>query len=273
MDLAKPKSQNGSDILVEDGSEAALPAREISMSAEDELKQLRAQLKRADDDFTQFVRVVSHDFTEPLQIVLGYADLLATRYRDQLDGDADRYVVGIQSGAQRIRALIDDLLVYSRLDRKPLRVEKVDSGEIIDDALDVLSERIEREAATIRMDAHTTVVGDANELSRLFRNLIDNAIKFRSADPPEIRILATREQDGWCFCVRDNGIGIDRAEHRRVFEMFQRLHTQAEYPGTGAGLAIGKKIVDRHGGRIWVDSAPGLGSTFYFTIPFGREQL
>jgi chemotaxis family two-component system sensor kinase Cph1 len=237
-----------------------------------ELDTLRAQLQRADEEFTKFVRVVSHDFTEPLQIVLGYADLLATRYGDQLDGDADRYVAGIKTGAQRIRALIDDLLVYSRLDRNPPKIENVDSLEIIDEALDVLAERIEKTAATIRVDAHARIIGDATELARMFRILIDNAIKFRSDEPPEVRVLATREQAGWCFCVRDNGIGIDPAQHKRIFEMFQRLHTQSEYPGTGAGLAIGKKIVDRHGGRIWVDSALGLGSTFYFTIPFGREE-
>jgi chemotaxis family two-component system sensor kinase Cph1 len=249
-------------------SEGGLVRNEPQRSAQEEIEHLRAELQRAQENFNQLLHVASHDFTEPLQVVLGYAELLAKRYGGQLDGDAERYVAGIQVGAQRIRALIDDLLVYSRLERRPPAIEEVDTSEVIDEALDLLAERVHETGATIRVDAPAKIVGDRWDLTRLFGNLIDNAVKFRSDDPPEIRVLATREQDGWCFCVRDNGIGIDPLQHDRVFEMFQRLHTQDEYPGTGAGLAIAKRIVERHQGRIWVESAPRLGSTFYFTIPF-----
>jgi light-regulated signal transduction histidine kinase (bacteriophytochrome) len=226
-------------------------------------------LRRAEEELSQFVYVTSHDFTEPLQIVLSYAELLTARYAGQLDERADSYVTGIRSGAERIRALIDDLLVYSRLERRQPKIEEVDSMEIIEEALDVLAEQIAETGATVRVDAHATIAADREELARVFRCLLENAVKFKSADPPEIRVLAAREEDGWCFCVRDNGIGIDSAQHDRVFEMFQRLHTHDEYPGTGAGLAICKKIVHRHSGRIWVESGIGLGATFYFTIPLG----
>jgi light-regulated signal transduction histidine kinase (bacteriophytochrome) len=242
------------------------------VSARAEIEQLRAQLEHADEDFTQFLYVASHDFAEPLQIVLGYAELLTKRHGDQLGGDADRYVAGIRTGAERIRSLIDDLLSYSRLGRRPPGIEEVECAEIVEEALEAIEERIEETGATVKVDAPTTITGDRSELARLFGNLLDNAIKFSSHDRPEIRVLASREPDGWCFCVRDNGIGIDPAQHKRIFEIFQRLHTREEYPGTGVGLAICKKIVDRHGGRIWVDSAPGLGSTFYFTIPFGEHE-
>lgn len=241
--------------------------------AHSEIERLQGELRRAEEELSQFVYATSHDFTEPLQIVLAYAELLTTRYAGQLDERADSYVAGIRSGAERIRALIDDLLVYSRLERRQPRIEDVDSVEIIEDALDVLAERIAETGATVRIDAHAIVAADPEQLARVFRCLLDNAIKFRSTDPPEIRVLAAREENGWCFCVRDNGIGIDSGQHDRVFEMFQRLHTHDEYPGTGAGLAICKKIVQRHGGRIWVESATGLGATFYFTVPLkGHTQ-
>jgi light-regulated signal transduction histidine kinase (bacteriophytochrome) len=237
-------------------------------SARGEVERLSAELLRTDEDFRQFLYAVSHDFTEPLQVVLGYAELLASRQADQPDESAERFTTGIRTGAQRIRALIDGLLVYSRLERRPFTIEDVDCPEVVAEAIDELSAQIQESGATIKSDVHVTLAADRADLARLFASLLDNAIKFRAADPPEIRVLVTREQNGWCVCIRDNGIGIEPSQHDRIFEMFQRLHTQEEYPGTGAGLAICKKIVDRHGGRIWIDSAPGLGSTFCFTIPF-----
>jgi light-regulated signal transduction histidine kinase (bacteriophytochrome) len=241
-------------------------------SARAQLEQLTAQLQQSEEDLTHFLYVASHDFTEPLQIVLAYAELLGQRYGDQLGADADRFVAGIRTGAERIRLLIDDLCGYSRLGRRPPEIKEVDCAEIVDEALEGVDERIEETGATVKLDVHATIAGDPSELARLFGSLLDNAIKFRSDAPPEIRVLASRERDGWCFCVRDNGIGIDPAQHERIFEIFQRLHTREEYPGTGVGLAICKKIVDRHGGRIWVESAPGLGSTFCFTIPCAEHE-
>jgi len=249
----------------------AAQTKRSGAGADAEIERLQSRLKHAEEELSQFLYVASHDFTEPLQIVLAYAELLTRRRGEQFDESTDRYVAGIRAGAERIRALIDDLLIYSRLERSSPKIERVDSLEIIDEALDVLSERVEAAGATVRVDAHASVQADPEELGRLFRNLLDNSIKFRSVDPPEIRILATREKEGWCFCVRDNGIGIDRDQQDRIFEMFQRLHTQDECPGTGAGLAICKKIVERHGGAMWVESAPGLGATFFFTIPL-RSQ-
>lgn len=241
-----------------EGSEALAEARA-------EVARLKAELDRANEDFKQVLYTASHDLAEPLQIVLSYAELLAARSAGEIDNRAQRYVAGIQSGATRLRALIDGLLAYSRLGN-PLVREEVDCCEVLGEVLERLGGRIAETGATVAVDALPTVSGSHLELVRLFENLIDNAMKFRATDPPRVRVSATRGRDDWCFAVRDNGIGIHARQHDRVFEIFQRLHTRDEYTGTGMGLALCKKIVERHGGRIWVESRPGLGSTFRFTI-------
>jgi light-regulated signal transduction histidine kinase (bacteriophytochrome) len=233
---------------------------------EEEVARLTAELDRANEDFRQVLYAASHDLAEPLQVVLSYAELLAARGGD-MDEASERYLAGIQSGAARVRTLIDALLSYSRVGRDPLEPVEVSCMEELDEVLEELAPAIEQSGAAVAADPLPSVSGDPGELRLLFKNLIENAILFRAAEPPRIRISATREGDDWCFSIRDNGIGIHPRHHKRIFEIFQRLHTRQEYPGTGLGLAICARVVHHHGGRIWVESRPDLGSTFRFTIP------
>jgi light-regulated signal transduction histidine kinase (bacteriophytochrome) len=233
---------------------------------EEEVARLTAELERANEDFRQVLYAASHDVAEPLQVVLSYAELLAAR-AGNMDEASERFLAGIQSGASRIRTLIDALLSYSRVGRDPLEPVDVSCAEVLDEVLDELAPAIEQSRATVVADALPSVPGDPVELRLLFQNLIDNAILFRAGEPPRIRISAKREGNDWCFSFRDNGIGIHSRHHKRIFEIFQRLHTRQEYPGTGLGLAICSRVVQHHGGRIWVESRPDLGSTFRFTIP------
>jgi len=233
---------------------------------EEEVSRLQAELERANEDFRQVLYAASHDLAEPLQVVLSYAELLAAR-AGGMDESSERFVTGIQSGASRIRTLIDALLSYSRVGRDPLEPVDVACAEVLDEVLEELAPAIEQSRATVSADTLPSVPGDPGELRLLFRNLIENAILFRASEPPRIKISATRQGDDWCFSCRDNGIGIHSRHHKRIFEIFQRLHTRQEYPGTGLGLAICARIVHHHGGRIWVESRPDLGSTFRFTIP------
>ena len=235
-----------------------------------EVESLTREIERANEDFRQVLHAASHDLAEPLQVVLSYAELLAAR-AGNLDESGERYLAGIQSGATRIRSLIDALLAYSRVGRDPLEPVEVDCAEVLDETLEALAPVIEASGAKIIIDSLPTVWGVPAELHLLFQNLLDNAIKFRATEPLRIRVSADREQDEWCFSVRDNGIGIHPRQQKRIFEIFQRLHTREEYPGAGLGLAICARIVRHHGGRIWVESRPGLGSTFRFTIPVAPE--
>jgi light-regulated signal transduction histidine kinase (bacteriophytochrome) len=233
---------------------------------EQEVARLTAELERANEDFRQVLYAASHDLAEPLQVVLSYAELLTARAGD-LDESSERYLAGIQSGAARVRTLIDALLSYSRVGRDPLEPVRVSCSEVLDEVLEELAPAIESSRATVNADSLPSVSGDPGELRLLFQNLIENAILFRAGEPPRIRISATREGNDWCFSFRDNGIGIHSRHHQRIFEIFQRLHTRRDYPGTGLGLAICARVVHHHGGRIWVESRPDLGSTFRFTIP------
>lgn len=241
------------------------PAIENGLTAE--VERLSSELELARKDFRQVLFAASHDLAEPLQVVLSYAELLAARRAGGLDETDERYLAGIQSGATQIRRLIDGLLAYSRLGMNPPELTEVDCAQLVDEALDELVGQIDDARASVTVDWLPTVRGARIELYEVFRNLIDNAIKFRSNEPPRVRVAAERRNGDWCFSVRDNGIGINTRQRERVFEIFQRLHPKHEYPGMGLGLAICQKVVERHGGRIWVESRPGLGSTFRFTLP------
>jgi PAS domain S-box-containing protein len=244
-------------------------SRDVSdrRQAEDQLRQALAELERSNQELEQFAYVASHDLQEPLRMVSSYVQLLARRYRDKLDADARDFISFAAEGAQRMQTLISDLLTYSRVGRKGEELRPVSCDTVVEQAIGNLQAAIEDAGATVTHDPLPTVVADETQLLQLFQNLIANAIKFRGAEPSRVHVGARREGGEWVFAVRDNGIGIDPQYADRIFLIFQRLHTREEYAGTGIGLAICRKIVERYGGRIGVDSEPGQGSTFSFTLP------
>jgi len=235
--------------------------------AEDELQQAMTELERSNEELERFAYVASHDLQEPLRLVSSYVQLLARRYQGQLDADADDFIAYAVDAASRMRTLINDLLAYSRVGTQGRELEPTDCGAVLDQALAVLQLTIEESGATLTHDPLPMVMADGVQLVQLLQNLIGNAIKFRGEEAPRIHIGVEGRDGEWLFSVRDNGIGIDPQYHDRIFQVFQRLHGRGEYSGTGIGLAICKKIVQHHGKRIWVESEPGEGSTFCFTLP------
>ena len=240
--------------------------------AEDELKRTARELARSNAELEQFAYVASHDLQEPLRAVAGCVDLLQHRYQGRLDGRADEFITHAREGAARMRDLINDLLAYSRLSTGASVPTPTDCNAALNDATANLSVAIRETDARITADHLPTVIADRTQITQLLQNLLANAIKFRAARTPEIHVGAERNGGEWRFCVRDNGIGIDPRYSERIFKVFQRLHTRREYPGTGIGLAICKRIVERHGGRIWVTAQPDEGAMFHFTIPDRRED-
>ncbi|PZV19250.1 MAG: hypothetical protein DCF22_00860 [Leptolyngbya sp.] len=231
-----------------------------------DLNQANADLLRSNQELEQFAYVASHDLQEPLRAVSGYTQLLATKYQDRLDETGQQYAAYVIEGAARMQQLIQDLLLYSRIGTRDLVLSATDCNAVLKRVLDTLQVAIAESNATITHDPLPTITADKTQLTQLFQNLIGNAIKFRREEAPRIHISVTDEQ-AHLFTIRDNGIGIKPRYLDRIFEIFKRLHTRREFPGTGIGLAICKKIVDRHHGRIWAESEPGTGTTFYFTIP------
>lgn len=234
--------------------------------AEEALARRGEELARSNADLEQFAYVASHDLQEPLRAVVSYLQLLERRYQGQLDERADKYIRHAVEGAHRMQALIEDLLTYSRVGRRGAAFAPTDATLALDRALTNLRSAIEASDACITVAALPSVLADRSQLTQLFQNLIGNAIKFRGAARPEVRVAAWREGGAWHFVVQDNGIGIEPEYRDRIFAIFQRLHTRDEYPGTGIGLAICRRVVERHGGRIWVESALGQGSAFHFTL-------
>ena len=242
----------------------ALAARD---AINEDLKRTTDELRRSNRDLEQFAYVSSHDLQEPLRMVTGFVQLLAKNYRGKLDASADQYIHYAVDGAKRMQQLIDDLLAYSRVGTKSRPMEMVDSGQSLQQAISNLSVAIEECSASVTSGTLPTVRADGTQLTQVFQNLIANAIKFIDGRKPLVYIDAVCEEGLWHFRVKDNGIGMSPEFHQKVFMIFQRLHTKDKYPGTGIGLAICKKIIDRHGGTMWVESALGEGSTFHFTIP------
>jgi light-regulated signal transduction histidine kinase (bacteriophytochrome) len=216
--------------------------------------------------------VASHDLQEPLRMVASYVQLLARRYEGKLDSDADEFIGFAVDGAVRMWKLINDLLTYSRVGMRGGGLEPTDSETVLVQTVNDLKVAITENGALVTHDPLPMVMADRPQLGQLFQNLIGNAIKFRRDEPPRVHISASRNGNGWTFSVRDNGIGVAPEYSERIFIIFQRLHNREEYAGTGIGLAVCKKIVERHGGRIWVKSEVGKGSTFYFILPAAKIE-
>jgi signal transduction histidine kinase len=239
---------------------------------ESQLRELNEELIRSNADLQQFAYVASHDLQEPLRMVASYTQLLAKRYKGKLDADADEFIGYAVNGATRMQRLINDLLAYSRVTSQGKAFEEVDCNLILDDVLSTLRLAIEENHAVVTHDTLPDVTADSGQLGQIFQNLVSNAIKFHGTEPPRVHVSAVRRGKEWVFSVRDNGIGVDPQFADRIFVIFQRLHDREEYPGTGIGLALCKKIVERHGGHIWVESQSGRGATFYFTIPIEQKR-
>ena len=233
---------------------------------EEELARQATALQRSNDELQQFGYIVSHDLTAPLRAVTNYLQLLAGHIEEHLDATDKEYFAFVIDGAQRMHELISALLSYTRVGSPTATFSPVDCNALLARVLTDLQIPIQETGAEVAHDVLPTVQGDASRLGLVLQNLISNALKFRGSEPPRIHVSAHREGHAWCFAIRDNGIGIDPSQAERIFQVFQRLHTPREYTGTGIGLAICKKIVEHHGGRIWVESAPGQGATFVFTI-------
>jgi len=234
---------------------------------EDELRKTVGKLERSNAELEEFAYVASHDLQEPLRMISSFLQLLQMRYEGQLDSEADEFIGFAVDGADRMRGLINDLLVYSRVNREEKKFEEVEMEKVLQNVLMNLKLSIDENKSEISYDPLPSVTGYDSQLVLLLQNLIGNAIKYRSEKPPKIHVSAEKEDDHWLFRVEDNGIGMDPQDSERVFQIFERLHTNDQYKGTGIGLAIAKRIVQRHNGRIWVESELGKGSKFYFTIP------
>lgn len=235
--------------------------------AEETLAGKTIELQRSNAELEQFAYVASHDLREPLRMITGYTQLLEKRYRAQLDATAQDYIDFAVDGAKRMEALIIDLLTYSRVGTKGKAFAAADIEALFATTLKSLSIAIEESGAKVTHDPLPVMWCDGAQVGQLLLNLIGNGIKYHDTRIPKIHLSCKRDGDQWLFAVSDNGIGIEARYAERIFVIFQRLHTRDEYPGTGIGLAVCKKIVERHGGRIWLESEPGRGSTFYFTIP------
>ncbi len=244
--------------------------RDITQRKQAELEREKAMtaLERSNEDLKQFAYVASHDLQEPLRMVASYTQLLAERYKDQLDDKANKFIHYVVDGAARMQALIRDLLAFSRVETHIQEFKTVDAQSALGVAVFNLKTMIDDTSALVITDDLPKVRADETQLSQVFQNLINNGIKFqKKSQIPRIHISVRPQNGCWCFTVQDNGIGIESRYREKIFQVFQRLHTRHEYPGTGIGLALCKRIVDRHGGQIWFESSPAKGTTFYFTIP------
>ncbi|MFZ2197585.1 MAG: ATP-binding protein [Thermodesulfovibrionales bacterium] len=243
---------------------------EALRQSEERLMKAMAELARSNSDLEQFAYVVSHDLQAPVRSIRGFSEIMAEDYRGRLGEEADKHLDRIIKGASRVQSMINDILAYSRVGTLAEELTTLDCEAVLSQAIEDLHSSIEESGAVITHGPLPSVKAEQSQMIMLFQNLIGNAIKF-SPEEPRVHVNAAKKGNEWVFSVQDNGLGIDPEQTDRIFSPFQRLHTEKEYPGTGIGLAVCKKIVERHGGRIWVESTPGKGSTFYFSLPAGKE--
>jgi chemotaxis family two-component system sensor kinase Cph1 len=254
---------------IEDISQRKL-VQELLQASLDTQTRYAQELTRSNAELEQFSYVASHDLQAPLSTIAGYAQLLEKRCNNQLDAQGNKFIRNIVNSCERMQALIDDLLEYSRVGRSEKPFDVIDCNLVFEDACANLQLAIRQDRASVTKGDLPRVRGDSFQLLQLFQNLIGNALKYRSSEAPMVHVGASRQGDSWVFSVQDNGIGIAEQYHPRIFQLFQRLHSQKQYSGTGIGLAICQRIVERHGGRLWVESEPNRGSTFYFSIPIPK---
>jgi PAS domain S-box-containing protein len=239
------------------------------LRAKDEaLDRLVLDLERSNEELLQFAYVASHDLSEPLRVVAGHVELLASRYQGRLDEDADRYIAFAVAGCGRMRSLIDDLLAFSRAGREGGAEDSVDLAEVMDSVLASLDDLVQESQAEIVVGPMPTVIGSSSQFTQILANLVANSLKFHvPGTPPQIEVRSAREGSGWRIEVHDEGIGVEPPYRDRIFRIFQRLHGGDAYPGTGIGLSICRKMVDLRGGKIWCAGSEGAGTTFCFTVP------
>ena len=269
---ARPEKEAAIARVAEERRRQAEAAAVELRQAKVELERANQELTRSNDELRQFAYIASHDLQEPLRSVTSFCNLLKEEYQGRLDEQADNYIERVVQGAKRMKALVTGLLSYSRVshDEQP-PLSDVDLREVAADAIANLQSSVQDSGAEISLGDLPMVMGDRLQLCQLLQNLLSNAILYRGERPPKIHVDATRDGNRWEFAVEDNGIGIAPEYHQQVFEIFRRLHCRDKYPGTGIGLAVCKKIVQRHGGRIWVESQPGAGTTFRFTLQATTE--
>lgn len=264
---------NSLEQRVAERQRAEIRLKSLNEELEQKVSARTRELQRSNEELEEFAYAASHDLQEPLRMIAGHLQLLERRYKGKLGEDADEFIHYAVDGAKRMDQLIVDLLAYSRVGTHGQAFAEVDLNQVIARARDNLTLRIEEAKAAVIAEPLPKVQGDTIQLTQLFQNLMGNAIKFRGDHPPVVDIschpYAQDPQRFWTFAVKDNGIGIESQYFDRIFQIFQRLHTREEFPGTGIGLSICKRIVDRHGGKIWLESAPGQGTTFFFTLPRG----
>jgi PAS domain S-box-containing protein len=258
-------------VMLEDGTFAGYMSSGLDITevkeSQNQISQLKHALKQSAEELDQFTYVTSHDLQEPLRMITGYIQLIQKNIERGNLSNVDEFMGFVLSGASRMQMLIADLLHLSRVSRKTVPFAAVNINDVVHVALSHLSKTVTATQATVEYKDLPTVMGDTYQLVSLFENILDNSLKFRSAGQlPKITISFEEKDDKYIFEIKDNGIGIDNKFHKRIFAIFQRLHTQGEYEGTGIGLAVCKKIVERHGGDMWVESEPGTGSNFYFSI-------
>jgi PAS domain S-box-containing protein len=247
--------------------------KKLNESLEQRVRERTRELERSNRELEQFAYVASHDLQEPLRMVSSYVQLLEKRYSEKLDDDAKEFIDFAVDGATRMQALIHDLLSFSRVGTRGKPFAEVDMESALSDALSNLKITLEGAGAEVTNDPLPPAYADRGQMVQLFQNLVGNAIKFKGEKPPKVHISSRKEEGSWVFSVSDNGIGIEKEYLKRIFVIFQRLHTREEYDGTGIGLAVCNKIVNRHGGHIWVESVPGKGSTFFFSIPVNAGNI